>query len=235
MIKKLFVLICCFYAGSVFAKCPLGDAYLKAKQPDRAFEEYKNCAETLNDSESQLYVGKIYLDGTSFAPQNLETAYNYFRMGAENGYAPAQRELAKLIDAIEDMGDFGKKKLAGFERQWQEKNKLQREPLSSLAWMTLAAEKAENKWFYNAPAVADDEAVRLLSRYKSKNDNKKSEEQAIAFKQEKLMACARRLLSDSAYNNFKAIIYPKEGKTKSSMTKAQAIENLKKYKMSIQK
>ena len=234
MIKKLFVLVCCFYAGTVFVKCPLGDAYLKSKQSERAFGEYKNCAENLNDSESQLYVGNVYLDGAPYAPQSLETAYNYFRKGAENGYAPTQRELAKLIDAIEDMGDFGKKKLSDFECRWQKKNNLQRQPLSSLAWMTLAAEKAENKWFYDVPAIADAEATKLLPVYRSKKDMKEAEKQAVAFKQEKLMLQAKKLLSDSAYRNFKNVIYP-DGKTKSSMTKAQAIENLKQYKMSIQK
>lgn len=235
MVKKIFILLCCFYAGIVYAKCPLAEAYLKTDNKREVFNEYKACARQLNDAESQFYVGMIYLNGADYAKQNLKMAFKYFRAGAENGYAPAQRELAKLIDALEDMGSVGKQALTDLERQWQEKNNSNREPLSALAWMTLAAERAENKWFYNAPAIADKDAINLLASFKSKGNIEQSERQAIAFKQEKLMDTAQDLLSDSAYRDFEAIIYPKGKKQAGQMTKAQAIENLKKYKMSIKK
>lgn len=221
----------------VYAKCPLAEAYLKTNRKDKVFEQYEVCAEVLNDAESQLHVGLTYLDGTDFEQQSLRSAFKFFRMGAENGYAPAQRELAKLIDALEDMGQVGKEALVDFEEQWRGKNNSDREPLSALAWMILAAEKAENKWFYNAPAITDAQAVNLLKKFKSKGNVEQAEKQAIAFKQEKLMQLAQKLLSDSAYRDFESIIYPErqKGKVHARMTKAQAIENLKQYKMSIQK
>ena len=220
-----------------YAKCPLAEAYLKTRKKDKIFEQYKVCAEMFNDSESQLHVGMTYLNGTDFANQSLQSAFKYFRMGAENGYAPAQRELAKLMDALEDMGSDGKEALADFEEQWQKENALERQPLSALAWMTLAAEKSENKWFYDCPAVTDEEAIRLLPRFRSNRNVEASEKQAVAFKQEKLMQQARNLLSDSAYDDFESIIYSEKqkGKVRARMTKAQAIENLKQYKMSTKK
>ncbi|MBO5997888.1 MAG: SEL1-like repeat protein [Alphaproteobacteria bacterium] len=235
MLKKLFVLVCLFYGGVAYAKCPLAEAYLKNGKKDYAFESYQSCALDLNDAESQMYVGSAYLNGTNFVEQDLDAAFYYFRMGAENGYAPAQRELAKLIDALEEMGDQGKQALTDFESQWSDTN--DREPLSALAWMILAAEKAENKWFYNAPAIADEEAIKILPAFRSRKDVSQAEKQAIAFKQEKLMEQAKKLLTASAYRDFESIIYPEKqmGKTKGRMTKADAIENLKKYKMSIQK
>ena len=80
-------------------------------------------------------------------------------------------------------------------------------------------------------------SVNLLKKFKSKGNVEQAEKQAIAFKQEKLMQLAQKLLSDSAYKDFESIIYPErqKGKVHARMTKAQAIENLKQYKMSIQK
>ena len=236
MVKKLFALFFCFYAGVVCAACPLADVYLKTDNKKEIFNEHKACARQLNNFESQFYIGTIYLNGTDYAKQNLRMAYKYFRMSAENGYAPAQRELAKLIDALEDMGPDGKQALDELENRWAAENNSNREPLSALAWMMLAAERAENKWFYNAPAIADEQAISLLASFK-KGNTKQAEQQAVAFKQEKLMQQAKRLLSDSAYRDFESVIYPEKQKKSVpiQMTKAQAIENLKKYKMSIKK
>lgn len=235
MVKRFFILLFCLYAGVVYAACPMAEAYLKTNKKDKVFGEYKICAEQSNDFQSQFYVGMIYLNGADFAKQDLRMAYTYFRMGSENGYAPAQRELAKLIDALEDIGPDGQKALNELENRWKAENNSNREPLSALAWLMLAAEKSENKWFYNAQALSDEQAISLLPTFSKRGGVEQAEKQAVAFKQEKLMEQAKKLLTDSAYRDFEAIIYPKEGATGSKMTKAAAIENLKQYKMSIQK
>lgn len=235
MIKKVFLILFCFLysVSAVNAFCPLADASLKNNRPMQAWYYYKNCADTFDDSQSQFYIASNYLNGSDYAPQDLHQAWNYFRRAAENGYAPAQRELAKLIDALEDMGKDGRQALAEYQAQWQEKNATQLPALSALAWAMLAAERAENKWFYKAEPQTDQEAVRLLPALRAKGNTKQAEKQAIAFKQQQLMRQARDLLTDRAYQDFEAIIYPNKnvGKVKPKMSRSAAIENLKQIKM----
>ncbi len=235
--KKILFALLFFWVSIANAACPLGQAYEKAKNAGGAWFAYKGCADNFKDAESQVYIAMQYLNGSDFAQQNLATAFQYFRAAAEDGYAPAQRELAKLMVALEDIGPEGKAALADFEKDWQTKSNSTRPPMSALAWMILAAEKAENKWFYMAPAIADAEALNLLSQYRSKMDSKVAESQAVAFKQEQLMQQARNLLTDAAYKDFESIIYPEKykGKIKMKMSRTKAIEELKKLKMSIEK
>jgi TPR repeat protein len=187
----------------------------------------------MNDSESQLLIGQTYLKGNKNVPQNLKLALKFFRMGAENGYAPAQRELAKLMDSLNDLGDEGKSAISEMNDQWQDETKTNQLPMTALSWMMLAAEKKENKWFYFAPATTDEEAVKLIEQMRSKysSEEKNASLAATQWKQALLMKQAKALLTEHAYKQFENIIYPSKIEPP-KMSREKAVEELKKLKMS---
>lgn len=235
--KKLLFLLVCFKVSEALAFCPIGALYEKAGKEFDAWAQYQACADVNNDAPSQLYIGQIYLKGNANISQSLTMALSYFRKGAENGYAPAQRQLAVLMQEIEALGPDGQKALSDFEDNWRQENNSNRKTMSALSWMMLAAEKPENKWFYFSENVLDKEAVKLLSQFKAKMSPKQIEEAqkaATAWKQEQLLRQAKKLLSDEAYNDFKQAIYPNKN-VKAKISRLQAVEELKKYKMSKRK
>ena len=230
--KKIFFLLFFINASTVFAYCPMADLY-KRKNTMLEWQNHQICAKEMNDSESQLLIGQTYLKGNKNVPQNLKLALKFFRMGAENGYAPAQRELAKLMDSLNDLGDEGKSAISEMDDQWQDETKTNQLPMTALSWMMLAAEKKENKWFYFAPALTDEEAIRLLPKMKSKyaKEEKASSSAATNWKQAQLMKQAKALLTEQAYKQFENIIYPSKLEPP-KMSRQQAVEELKKLKMS---
>ena len=168
--KRLFILCLILNAHFAMATCPMASLY-EGKNDFMEWQSYEVCALEKNDSESQFFIGQVYLNGNKNIPQNLTKALEYFRMAAENGYAPAQRELAKLMDTLNDIGTDGQEAILEMEKTWQKKNKTAHQAMSALSWLMLAAERAENKWFYFAPAMIDEEAVRLLPAMKAKYGN----------------------------------------------------------------
>ncbi|MBE6449618.1 MAG: sel1 repeat family protein [Alphaproteobacteria bacterium] len=235
--KTLFYLFVFFKVSSALAFCPMGELYQKAGRAFDAWSQYQACADENNDASSQLYVGQVYLDGNSNVQQSLNMALRYFRMASENGYAPAQRKLAILMQDMEELGDMGVKALESFEDAWRQENNSDRKTMSALSWMMLAAEKPENKWFYFSENVLDKEAVQLLPQMKSGMSPEQIEmaqKSATAWKQEQLLKQAKFLLDDTAYEDFKQIIYPDKN-VKTKISRAQAVEELRKYKMSKRK
>ena len=235
--KTLFYLFIFFKISTALAFCPMGELYQQAGKEFDAWAQYQACADVNNDAPSQLYIGQIYLKGNANVQQNLTRALNYFRKGAENGYAPAQRQLAVLMQEIEELGPDGQQALNDFEDNWRQENNSSRKTMSALSWMMLAAEKPENKWFYFSENVLDKEAVSLLPKFKANLSPKQIEEAqkaATAWKQEQLLRQAKKLLSDEAYKDFKQIIYPDKN-VKTKISRLQAVEELRKYKMSKRK
>lgn len=230
--KKILFLLFSINASVVFANCPMADLY-KGKNTMLEWRNLQICAKEMNDSESQLLIGETYLNGNKNIPQNLKLALKFFRMGAENGYAPAQRELAKLMDTLNDLGDAGKNAISEMDDQWQNESKTNQLPMTALSWMMLAAERAENKWFYFAPALTDEEAIRLLPQMKSKyaKEEKDASSAATSWKQAQLMKQAKSLLTERAYRQFENVIYPSKLEPP-KMSRQQAVEELKKLKMS---
>ena len=81
----------------------------------------------------------------------------------------------------------------------------------------------------------DKEAEKLLPQMKAKYSNDAVQQATTAagyWKQAQLMRQAKSLLTERAYKQFETIIYPSKIEPP-KMSRAQAIEELKKLKMSI--
>ena len=216
----LFLLTFTVLSVTVNAACLFGDAYLKRGHHKQARQVYENCAKEQNDPSAQYALGQMYQRGTG-AQQNIMLALFYYRFAAENGLASAQRALAQLMMEVERMGAPGQAALKEYEDKIQDLKKAQssdtvlppkKREMSAYAWMLLAAEKADNKWFYPAGATQDPEAVRLLptleSRY-GKSAREQAVRQASAWKEDKLMQTAKAVLSDTEYASFSDTLYPR--------------------------
>ena len=228
--KKILFLLLFVKASVSLADCPMADLY-KGKNEMLEWRSYQNCANEKNDAQSQFFIGLTYLNGNKNIPQNLNLALKFFRIAAENGYAPAQRELSKLMDILNDLGENGKQAIAEMDKQWERENGY---VMSALSWMMLAAEKAENKWFYFSPAIMDEEAIKLLPQIKAKYSQEEAQNASLAatqWKQEQLKKQARSLLTEKAYKQFENIIYPSQIEPP-KMSREQAVEELKKLKIS---
>ena len=217
-ITSVFLIL--FLSAHCNAACPLGDALLKKAQYDKAFEQYETCLATTDDISAHFGMGMLYLSGQQNVKQDLKKALHHFRLAAENGHAPAQRELAKLMLDLENMGNIGKQALAEHEQKILLSKQLPsaqnavitKTPLSAYAWLLLAADNPDNKWFFASSETNDDEAGKLLSTFEKKfgpAGKQIAVKQATEFKEIKLISAAREFLSDTDYQRFLKNIYSK--------------------------
>lgn len=236
-IKWGLVFVLSAVAVSAQAACFLGDALMAKKNYAAAKETYQMCSHVQNDAGAQYALGQIYKDGLGGTKQDLKLALFYFRFAAENGSAAAQRELAQLMMSLERMGAPGQEALREYENKIHqikgrdEKGVLDLKPLpmSAYAWMLLAAEKPENKWFYPTAQVQDEQARRLLLNME-RQYGKAAKEQAIreasAWKEEKLIWAAKTTLTEPEYQQFMDAVYPK-GKTPNQALRQAQVAKLK--------
>ncbi len=236
MKKILLSGVICLVSLTVYAKCLLGDAYVAKKRMDLAREAYLSCART-GDLNAYFELGKVYRDGVG-GPKDVLRALFYFRFAAENGMAEAQRELAKTMFQLRRQGKDGIAVVNDYEKQMgvlKSRTGQSDTPIYAYTWLLLAAEKADNKWFYPAGAKQDLEAVRLYNSMKgqlTKDEQQQVLAQASAFKEEKLNRTAQTVLSESEYNRFKNALYPQNGPVNSaarSMEMARLKEKIKQY------
>ena len=203
--KRIYSFIFLFFTWGVLAACPLGEASLTVKNYAQAQQFFKGCALVDNDAQAQYALARLYQEGfLPGAEQKLQTL-KYLRFAAENGYGPAQYELALL------MLDFlrtpeGQAVLSHHSEQ-QRQIKIQRkQPLlqmSPLAWMLLAAERAENKWFYTAPPVYVPQAEQALKdAHLTPFHLKEIQMQATQWKQNKLLHVARQIMTEAEWQRF---------------------------------
>ena len=94
MKKFLLFLLLSVWVLPAAADCFEGDMAFEREKWRIARLAYETCAQTKNDAVSFYRLGQIYLTAKG-VPVDRTRALLYFRYGAENGYAPAQRELAK--------------------------------------------------------------------------------------------------------------------------------------------
>ena len=203
--KYIYGLIFLCFAVVAWAACPLGEASLAVKNYAQAQQFFKGCALIDNDAQAQYALARMYRDGfLPGAEQKLQTL-KYLRFAAENGYGPAQYELALL------MLDFlrtpeGQAVLSHHSEQLRQIKMQRKQPLlqmSPLAWMLLAAERAENKWFYTAPPVYVAEAEQALKdAHLTPFHLKEIQMQATQWKQNKLLHVARQIMTEAEWQRF---------------------------------
>ena len=228
--KKLsYLLILLLVGNTAFATCRLADAQWKAKLYEKALAAYEQCSYDKNDATAQYTLATFYLDGNEAVKQDIRHALFLFRLSAENGYAPAQRELAKLIDTLEGLGKVGKQGLS----DWKD----QMEPMGfdcsipAFSWALLAADKKENKWFYPTEAIYDEQAADLVKTWTAKKGLEQkglATEKAVEWKQLRLLKSAKSLLSTKEYNEFFKILTSTEKGQTARSRKKEAMDKLKK-------
>ena len=203
--KILYGILVLFISCSVWAACPLGDSALKAKKYEQARSFLEGCALMDNDALAHYKLAHLYADGLLSAEQPQLMTLRYLRFSAENGYAPAQYELGRLmLEALRTAE--GKALLTYYTeqiRQLKEEKNLPLSQMSPMTWILLAAERAENKWFYTAPAIYVPEAEKYLQdAHLTQQHLQEIRAQAIQWKQNKLMHTARQVMSDKEMQQF---------------------------------
>ena len=199
-----FVVFLCI-SCMVMAACPMGEAARRAKHYAQAQSFFEGCALIDNDAEAQYTLAHMYMDGRIAATTPELMALRYLRLAAENGFAPAQYELANhmLDDLKTPNGQAVLSQHTDNMRQIKEQKGLPLTQMSPLAWMLLAGERAENKWFYTAPPVYIAAAEQYLQdAHLSPSHFQEIQEQAIQWKQNKLMHTARQVLTDEEWKKF---------------------------------
>ena len=232
MKKSLLILFLLGLSGPVMADCFEGDMAFAREKLLMARTDYETCAKMINDAASFYRLGQIYLTAKG-VPVDRTRALLYFRYGAENGYAPAQRELAKLMVSpllpTDAMGRVQKKVVAQKSRLPQLPHIDNTLELSDFAWVLLASERPENKWFYPSPALSDEEAAKMVSaleRSRGKAEKEKAVRQASQFKEQRLIWAARETYNDKDFNQFMRVVFPSNGQP-DYVQRTQAVEKLK--------
>ncbi len=231
--KKIFLIglsLCLTMALQAHASCLLGDAQMRAGRTDRAKISYETCALQNNDAQGQYALGLLYRDGIEPVRQNMKMALFYFRLAAENGYAPAQRDLAELMETLTEFGTVGQTALTDYESQMRDMNTDNTDTLSAFAWALLAAEKADNKWFYPSPALSDDAAAKLVKKWTSSKGTAAKDaaiQQATVWKEKRLVKSAVNLLSLEEYAAFMEQMYPQKNDAQTLTQKKKAMADLK--------
>lgn len=231
--KKIFFTVIFFgWSFLVNAACVEGDLAFEKGNWSFARLAYESCIYANDDAKAFYQLGQIYLTAKG-VPLDRTKALLYFRYGAEKGYAPAQRELAKLMTspllkrgATEEVQRIVSSQKALLPKLPRTNPSLE---LSAFAWGVLAAERAENKWFYPSPALADAEAekwVQTMEKKEGKAAKEAAVRQASTFKEQRLIWAAREIYDDVAFNQFMQMVFPQNGKV-NYVQRSQAVEKLK--------
>ena len=231
--KKIFLTL--FLLGWVLpaaADCFEGDMAFAREKWRTARLAYEACAQTKNDALSFYRLGQIYLTAKG-VPVDRTRALIYFRYGAEKGYAPAARELAKLMNSPLLPADAVGRVQAKITAQKARRPRLTHVDdtleLSDFAWALLASERAENKWFYPSPALSDTEAQKMVAdweRTRGKAAKEAAVREASRFKEELLIWAARETYGDKAFFQFMQAVFPPDGRPDYTQ-RTQAVEKLK--------
>ena len=203
--KYIYCLLFLCISFAVWATCPMGDSALKVKNYAQAQRFFEGCALINNDAQSQYALAHLYKDGHLPSADDELQVLRYLRFAAENGYAPAQYELALyMLDGLKTLE--GQALLARYSEQMRQIKIQKKRPLlqmDPMAWMLLAAERAENKWFYTAPAIYVPEAEQFLQETRLSPEHlREVQAQAVQWKQNKLRHTARQILTEQEWQQF---------------------------------
>ena len=230
--NKFILFLACFFVSTIsFSACPQGDSFY-SKSVKASIPFYQNCALLENDEESQIRLAGIFKNGEKNAQKNEMKALLFYHLAADNGNAFAQTELAKMLIEM-DSNPEKRERLASYLRQI--KSSLNRagdysfkgEILHPFVLLLLASESAEQKWYYSTTVKYSSEAAKIIKEFQL-SESKKQEllRAASLWKQRKMMETAKEVLSESEFQTFEKIIFPKQGKADPFLRK-QAISNLK--------
>ena len=194
--------------------------------------EYELCALQENNDAVQSFLGRVYLNGEYGVSKNVQKALLFYHLSAENGNAKSQVALAKLLlkmDEKEDtraqIQDYLEK--IKFTMQSDKNASFDGDILHPYALFMLAAEDANQKWYYVSDELSAPEAGGLLKNYQI-DKIKKTQMQKLAsrWKERKLFEVAKEVYSDADFKKFENAVRPKSGRA-DAFVRNQAMEKLK--------
>lgn len=219
------------FSTPVFSACNAGDSVYKSSVK-ASIAPYQNCAVIENDEDAQLKLADIFSQGAKNVEKNVSKELLFLHLAADNGNAFAQTKLAKLLLKLDETTE-GREKVISYQKQI--KLALENEPESAFrgeimhpfVLLTLAAEPADQKWYYPTKTKYSSEAVAVLKTYQI--DGAKKQElikQGVRWKQRKMMETAKEVLSLEEYKKFEEILYPKKGVV-DAFARKQALSDLR--------
>ncbi|MBO7332960.1 MAG: sel1 repeat family protein [Alphaproteobacteria bacterium] len=204
------------FATFGYADCPHGDALWDRQEYQTAERYYLECAKE-NDSDALYKLGLIYKNGYIEQQKDVIKGLAFLRFSAENGYAPAQRELGESLLELEQT-ESGRKIISEYQGKIQPTSKgagilarAKRTDLSPYAWILLAAEKEENKWYYPSKTISDEKAVQIIQESRMGKDARtKAVTEAGAWKMNKLRSSAKEILTLDEYRTFERAVFSEQ-------------------------
>ncbi|MBQ3117676.1 MAG: hypothetical protein IJC11_05085 [Alphaproteobacteria bacterium] len=216
---------------SAQAACPAGEMALKQQNEKRAVSYFTRCALDRNEEDAQLWLAQYYQKQSQDDIGNVMKKLLFYHLAAENGNAHAQVALAKVLLKM-DEADSSRAVLSSYLNQMayamETQNMLFKgEILHPYVLLVLAAENANQKWYYPTTNKTDGEAQVLLQNYEM-DDEKKQEllKQGSQWKQRKMKESAQEVLSFAEYTDFIQTVYPEQGRA-DAFARQQAVANLK--------
>ena len=237
--KFAWIMLILLFSETAMALCPFSKQLFSSLKEETLIILYKNCAEGMNDDDSQAKLAEIYDKGTPAIPRNLQKALFYYQLSADNGNAASQARLAQLYMEL-DKSREGRADVYGYLTSivpvadldnGKGKNKakdFQGELVHPYVLLMLANEKPANKWYYPTNELeAPSFAKSLFKNYQiDKQKKEQLSRQATAWKKRKLLEMARQIFSEAEYRNFVAILYPSTGQA-DSFKRSQALQAFK--------
>lgn len=219
------------YSSSGYANCPQGDQIRREKGADAAVQAYAFCAIGENDESAQIRLAQYYQNKESQTNQDKMKMVFYYHLAAENGNAHAQVSLAKLLTRM-DSNDSERAVLSSYMEQMKQMMKgraslFKGEMLHPYALLMLAAEDANQKWYYPTTQKSNAEAKILLNNYQIDPARKREViRQATLWKQQKMKETAKEVLTVDQYKAFMKAVYPEKGRA-DAFERGQAVNLLK--------
>lgn len=230
MAKSLFLSLC-LVPQIAFAKCETAEKFLKQGEMIQAIPAFSQCAIDKNDEDAQLWLARYYQNQPDTDVKNVMKTLLFYHLAAENGNANAQVALAKLLLKMDNSED-SRGTLASYINQikstMETKNMgFKGEMLHPYVLLVLAAENADQKWYYPTTQKTNSEAQLLLKTYNVPADRKQElVRTGSLWKQRKMVEAAQEVLSVQEYETFMQTVYPEQGKA-DAFARQTAVVNLK--------
>ena len=229
---KRLTLVLCVLLWSGMAHAVLCDRALSFSFSADKTREYELCALQENNDSVQALLGRVYLNGEYGVDKNVQKALLFYHLSAENGNAKSQVALAKLLLKMDEQ-DNTRAQI----QDYLDKMKLfmkndtsatfNGDILHPYALFMLAAENANQKWYYASDDLSAPEAGGLLKNYRL-DKAKKQEMQRLAsqWKQRKMFEAAKEIYNQAEYQKFENAVKPKSGRA-DAFLRSQAMDKLK--------
>lgn len=228
----LFAFFTCFVVFSVHARCLIGEWTQQNQGLAAALPAYEDCALNYNDDASHLLLAATYQQGAPGIAANGQRALLFYHLAAENGNAKAQYMLARLLLQLDET-PAGRAQIQTYLNKIQtalrydDNGAFKGALLHPYTLLLLAAEKADQKWYYPSFVRQEPEASYFLGRYQISDDKKRQAvKDASAWKNAKMLEIAKGLMTPSEFSRFFETLYPQKGRA-DPFKRAQALEGLK--------